>query len=111
MFKNSTLNDNKKEIGVTKNGQNFLAPRVHSPVVQSPDVQSPSVQSSRVKASGHPVFKLPGVQSPRVQAFRRPDAKRPDHASRVQSPTFLVCQFIHLISKEGENKCYVKYVF
>ena len=57
MFKNYRLTNNKKEIDVTKNGKNFLAPSIHSPNVQSPGVQSPSVQSSRVQASSRPESK------------------------------------------------------
>ena len=46
MFKNFTLNNNRKEIDVTKNGKNFQAPRV-----QSRSVQTPSVQAFRVQVS------------------------------------------------------------
>ena len=46
MFKNFTLNNNRKEIDITKNGKNFQAPRV-----QSRSVQTPSVQAFRVQVS------------------------------------------------------------
>ena len=46
MFKNFTLNNNRKEIDATKNGKNFQAPRV-----QSRSVQTPSVQAFRVQVS------------------------------------------------------------
>ena len=94
IIKNLTLTNNKKEIDVTKNGKNFLAPRVQGPrvqssrvqafrspefkrsVVPSPRVQSPSVQSSKVQVSCCPESKSPGSKSP--------ESKRPDHTLRVQ---------------------------
>ena len=107
IVKNSTLTNNKKEIDVTENGKNFLAPRVQSPSVQSsiiqvsrrpeskpPGVQIPSVQASRVQDSKRPVVKSPRVQSYRVQVSNSPESKRPNsknaeskrpnHTSRVQ---------------------------
>ena len=110
IIKNSTLTNNKKEIGVTKNGKTFLAPRV----------QSPSLQSSRFHASRSPEYKrtiVPSrrVQSPSVQSFRvqgpiHPESKCSEarvydskvqesrvQASRpyAQSPAFPVYLFKH----------------
>ena len=65
MFKNSTLNNKKKEVDVTKNGKNFL-----DPSVQSPSVPAFGVQASRGQASSHPKSKRPGVQRPNVQTMR-----------------------------------------
>ena len=84
IIKNLTLTNNKKEIDVTKNGKNFLAPRVQSsrfqafrsPESKRPVVQSPRVQSSKVHVSCRPESKSPGSKSP--------ESKRPDHTLRVQ---------------------------
>ena len=99
IIKNSTLTNNKKEIEVTKNGKNLLAPRF----------QSPSVQPSRVHVFRIPESKCPAVQSPSVQLSRVQDSSRPEsrctvvlqesrvQASRpyTQSTVFPVCRFKH----------------
>ena len=71
MLKNSTLTNNKKEVDVTKNEKNFLAPRIQSPESRRPGPKRLVVQSPSVKAS-------------RVQASWRLESKRPNYASRVQ---------------------------
>ena len=37
MIKNSTVNNNKEEIGVTKNGYNFLGPESKGPASKRPE--------------------------------------------------------------------------
>ena len=110
IIKNSTLTNNEKEIDVTKNGKNFLAPMVQSPsvqssivqasmrpeskrtVVQSPRVQIPRVQSSKVQGSSRPESKCLVVQSSRIQVQEsRVQASRP----YAQGPAFPACLFKH----------------
>ena len=80
IINNSTLTNNKIETGVTKNGKNFLTPRVQSPSVQPSRVQAPSCPESK-----RPIAQSPKVQSPSIQI----QASRP-HA---QSPAFPVYLF------------------
>ena len=110
IIKNSTLTNNEKEIDVTKNGKNFLAPMVQSQsvqssivqasmrpeskrtVVQSPRVQIPRVQSSKVQGSSRPESKCLVVQSPRIQVQEsRVQMSRP----YAQGPAFPACLFKH----------------
>ena len=108
IIKDYTLTNNEKEIDVTKNGKNFLAPRVQSSSVQLSRVQaynrpnSMSPESSRVQRFSRPEYKCPVVQiqESEVQEFRV-QTSRP----YIQSPVFSVCLFKHCHSNLNVVYC------
>ena len=53
MLKNSTVNNNKEEIGVTKNGYSFLGPELKSPESKRPASNRPESSFSGIPAKIH----------------------------------------------------------